>query len=215
VLVRQRPTDWQLTEWRDERDALARMLLANPNDPQRRRVKQRLRVLAFMMKRYDHGRLHQPFLDLGQVGLADELSDRPEPAPSEFRHPPVSEPEVPVVPLKPQNAWDWGLNPQGTRFFDAFAGTRPAIVALCQFIDLFGYPPPGWTFVDGKTAVVHIESGEKISVLELIEARMRWEHDPAQAEWWRVGRFLARTVIRSHSEAQFGRVVATLLRIVQ
>jgi hypothetical protein len=69
----QAPNESQLAEWRDERDALCRTLLANPNDPARAKVQHRLRVLSFLMKRYNVADSGQDFADLGSAPSIGEL----------------------------------------------------------------------------------------------------------------------------------------------
>jgi hypothetical protein len=91
----QKLTDYQLAELRSERDALCRQLLANPKDPERRAVRQRLRVLAFLMKRYDEaGQSHQD-ADVGHMASDHEFDDA-DLQPVNVAHPPLQVEPLPI-----------------------------------------------------------------------------------------------------------------------
>ena len=85
-----RPSDWQLAEWREERDVHCRQLLANPSDRDRRAATQRLRVLAFLIKRYDPASpAESQFADLGSAGSLEEFDLE--------ALQPINEPEIPLA----------------------------------------------------------------------------------------------------------------------
>ncbi len=155
------PNPQQLSDLRSEVDSLCRQLLANPTNSDRRRVVgRRLRVLSFLLKRYDNTHGQIPFADLGgtpdTTGLTDNEIKAIEKSREDIRFAKLESPSTNQTGDFPEaNFCDNFMEARGLdpyidfRLYHNLKRDHREVSAKAIFEDLRGYPVPQW-IMDGK-----------------------------------------------------------------